>query len=136
MENNEFDGKRVTAFIIDYILISIVQAIAMGFFLIMPLIKGELDSAATEVIFIRQLLLTLCVFTLLVFKDIFPFCSIGKKIMKKKIVYKETGEDASCLIKIARNLFLYLGPIEMIIYLINKERLADIVTKTKVVDCE
>ncbi len=55
-------------------------------------------------------------------------------LMKIKII-NENGSKSKPLINIMRNLFLILGPIEIIVYLIRKDklRLGDIITRTRVV---
>ena len=127
------ESKRVGAFVIDFIIVGIIQSILMMVFLIMPLLNNSGNGNNINII-VRQLSITYCSMFFLVIKDIIGKKSIGKKILKLKIVDKDTGNESSIGKRLLRNLTWFLGPIDIIVYLITKERFGDIIFKTKVVE--
>jgi len=71
-------------------------------------------------------LLGVCYLTLFVLRDIPPL-SVGKRLMRFKVCRVDTGEDATVLQRILRNLTLLLWPVEAILLLASRDsrRLAD-----------
>ena len=127
------ESKRVGAFVIDFIIVGIIQSILMMVFLIMPLLNNSGNGNNINII-VRQLSITYCSMFFLVIKDIIGKKSIGKRILKLKIVDKDTGNESSIGKRLLRNLTWFLGAVDVIVYLITKERLGDIIFKTKVVE--
>ena len=127
------NNKRIIAGIIDYIIACIIQAILMFIFFIRPLIEHG-DGGNIYNTLIRFYIVTFCSISFLIIKDVLGKKSIGKRIMKLKIVTKNNGSEATFSKRLLRNLTLFLLPIEILILLINKERLGDSLTKTNVVE--
>jgi uncharacterized RDD family membrane protein YckC len=125
--------KRIYAWIIDFVITCIIQIVLMGLFLIKPL----LNNANTINIFNvmgRQLTITYCSMIYLIIRDIIGKKSIGKRIFKLKIVNKQDGNEANFVKRLVRNITWALGPVDIIVFLIFKERLGDKVIKTNVVE--
>ena len=60
--------------------------------------------------------------------------SIGKRILKLKIIDKNTGSEANFVKRLIRNITWLLGPTEIVVYLICKERLGDKIAGTHVIE--
>ena len=74
------------------------------------------------------------VYAAFVFKDfVFKNASIGKRIMKIVIVSNENKEVTSSII-LKRNITFLLLAFELVFFIINKERLGDLISKTTVVN--
>ena len=82
----------------------------------------------------RTFLCVFFAFILFVFKDAFKNGSMGKKIMKLKIIDLETKENASLGKRILRNITWLLSWIEIIVYLASNKRIGDRLAKTDVVE--
>ena len=126
------DIKRIYAWIIDFVIICIIQALLTGI-LIIKLALGSTESFDYSTFFLRYLILTYCSMLLLIIRDIIGKKSVGKRIFRLKIVDKDTGAEVNKIKKFLRNVTWLLGPIEVIVYLITKERLGDKITRTSVV---
>ena len=116
-------NKRILAFLIDFLiamlLIAIIGSISMINFTSIILSK------------IYGIVLIVSVFSLY-FKDIINGKSVGKRIMKIKVVdFKENTPSTFRLF--IRNVTLCIWPIEFLRVLLGKERFGDIIAKTKVV---
>jgi uncharacterized RDD family membrane protein YckC len=72
----------------------------------------------------------------LLIRDIPPCGSIGKLIMKQRIVSADTNAPAVLWQRIVRNLTWILGPVEILVYLIAKKRLGDMLARTTVATLE
>ena len=123
--------KRLFAGIIDFVITGIFQAIFMFTFLIFPLINNQLDFA---LIFPRAMSITYTSMLYMVFRDIIGSKSIGKRIIKLKIIDKTTSNEATILKRLARNVTLFFAPIELIVFLITKYRIGDRLAGTTVVE--
>lgn len=60
--------------------------------------------------------------------------SVGKRVMKLKLVDARTKADASLVQRVLRNVFWYLGWPEALVYMVKGKRLGDIVSKTEIVE--
>ena len=125
------ESKRIGAFIIDFIIIALIYDIPFFILVMFPLIQGKAPNS--NVIMTRAFISTFIAFILLVFKDIFKDGSIGKKIMKLKIIDSETKEPASLGKRILRNVTWFLSWIEIIVYFVTNKRIGDRLAKTDVV---
>ncbi|MBN2617901.1 MAG: RDD family protein [Spirochaetales bacterium] len=122
--------KRFKAFAIDFFLTAIIQAILTFSFIILPLIKNELNSPIFES-FIRVFIIVFICYLYLLIRDILNI-SLGKIIFKIKIYDNRTNSEASNKQKILRNVTWITGPIEIIYYLKKATRLGDKIAKTYV----
>jgi uncharacterized RDD family membrane protein YckC len=127
------NNKRIIAWIIDFVITSIIQFILMASFLIWPLMNSNGNNAGVFNIVGRQLTITFCSILYLIIRDIIGNKSIGKRIMKLKIVDKNNNE-ANFLKRLFRNITWFLGPVEIIIFFISGERLGDKIMGTKVIE--
>jgi uncharacterized RDD family membrane protein YckC len=125
--------KRIYAWIIDFLITCVIQTVLMGLFLIKPLLNN-MDAINIFTIMGRQLSITYCSIMYLIIRDIIGKKSIGKRIFKLKIVNKNGGDGANFVKRLIRNITWLLGPIDIIIFLISKERLGDKITQTSVID--
>jgi len=55
-------------------------------------------------------------------------------LVRGKIINKSDGQETTLLKRLLRNLTWILGPIDIIFYLITKERMGDQIVKTNVVE--
>jgi len=123
-------AKRIIAYIIDMFIVGIIQVVLMVIFLIKPMV----DNSLSFNVMIRQLVITYCSMGFFIIRDIIGKKSLGKIIMKLKIINKSDGQETTLLKRLLRNLTWLLGPIEIIFYLITKERMGDQLVKTNVVE--
>lgn len=73
--------------------------------------------------------------TFIICKDCVIGQSIGKYLMRIQIIDIHTGNAASNLKTILRNLFIWLWPVEVVFFLIEPDRrLGDYVSKTRIID--
>ncbi len=125
------NSKRLAAFFIDFIIIAVIYEIPFFILVMLPLIQGK--SPAPGGTILRLLVSLLFALILLVFKDAFKGGSMGKKIMKLKIIDCATGENAGAGKRILRNVTWILSWIEIIVYLVSQKRLGDRLANTDVV---
>ena len=102
------------------------------FFLIMPLLESGNNGDINPII--RVFIISYCSMSFLLIRDIIGKRSIGKIIMKLKIVNKIDGNDSNLSKRFLRNLTWLLGPLDIIIFLITKERLGDKIFGTNVLE--
>jgi uncharacterized RDD family membrane protein YckC len=103
----------------------------MFLFLIRPLTAGGENSFN---FLTRQLAITFCSMFYLIIRDIIGKKSIGKRIMKLKIINKNDGTDATFIKRFLRNISWLLNWIEIIVFLATKERIGDRIAGTTVVE--
>lgn len=125
------NSKRIGAFIIDYIITAFIMNIPFCILVMIPLIKGNVPS--NNVIILRTLLSTSIALVYLILRDLPNKCSIGKKILKLKVIDSETGANAKKSKKILRNITWLFGPVEIIFFIITHKRIGDLIAKTDVV---
>ena len=123
------DKKRIIAFLIDYSICCLIQGILM-----MTLIFNFiLKKTASENNFIVSTLAITFISTLfLIFRDCLGKKSIGKRIMKLKIINIKNGNSVGFARRVLRNITWLLGPIEIICFLSTGQRIGDILAKTTV----
>jgi uncharacterized RDD family membrane protein YckC len=125
------DGKRIIAWVIDYIITSLIQSVLMGLFLIKPLMEMGNENSIFDIM-TRTLIITYCSMIYMIIRDILGKKSIGKIIMKLKIVNKVDGNESNILKRLIRNITWILAPVEIIVFLIAKERIGDKIAGTEV----
>ena len=125
--------KRVYAGLIDFVITCIIQIILMGIFIFRPLL-GAVENIISFNIMARQLIITYCSILYLIIRDIFWKKSIGKKIFKLKIIDRNNGDEASIIKRILRNLSWVLGPVDILVFIITRERLGDKIFGTNVIE--
>jgi uncharacterized RDD family membrane protein YckC len=125
--------KRIYAWLIDFVIVCIIQSFLVGFFLFKPLIENR-GSVDIINFMAKQMTLTYCSMVFMLVRDNLGKKSIGKRIIKLKIVEKETGIEAGFMKRFVRNITWFLGPIEIIVFLVTKERLGDKIAKTNIVE--
>jgi uncharacterized RDD family membrane protein YckC len=124
------NGKRIFAFMIDFIIAGTIQAVLMFALIILPIVSGSGDAAHLVG---NVFLITMISMVYLVLRDSLGKESIGKKILKLKIIDRN-GDAASFGKRILRNLTFLMGPVEIVIFLIRDgKRLGDAIAKTNVV---
>ena len=117
--------RRITASIIDVLICALLAAL----FSVLPAyLASGLKIGRTVMLLVEGAMI--CVFFL--FRDIFD-CSIGKKMMRLKIVDWEGGR-AGVSARLRRNLTLILFPIEFIMIFGGYDTLGDTLACTCVVD--
>jgi uncharacterized RDD family membrane protein YckC len=124
--------KRVPAFLIDMVPAGLVQALLMVLFIMHPLMQKQIHG---NQVMARNLFITAIAMIFMVFRDVFGGRSIGKRIMKLRVVPTGEGQEtASAGALILRNIFVIIWPIEALLLLSGKDRLGDKVAKTRVVE--
>jgi uncharacterized RDD family membrane protein YckC len=127
------NNKRIYAGIIDFLIACVIQTVLMGLFFIKPLLNNMGDVDIFNIM-ARQLIISYCSIMYLVIRDIIGKKSIGKRIFKLKIVNKLDNNETNFLKRLLRNITWLLPPIDIIIFLISKERLGDKIFGTNVVE--
>ena len=126
------DSKRLGAFIIDFIITALINNIPFFFLIILPSMQGNGPQAPDELMS-RALIASMIAMLYLVFRDLPIGGSIGKMIMKLKVVDAETKTPVSAGRRILRNVTWLLSWIEIFAFLITKKRLGDRIAKTDVI---
>lgn len=124
------DSKRIGAFLIDFIITAMIMNIPFWILVMYPTIKGQQPSD----VILRTLISTLIAFLYLILRDLPSKGSIGKRILKLKIINSETKKLATSKQKFLRNITWLLNWIEIITYIITKKRIGDRIAKTEVVE--
>lgn len=112
-------NKRALAFMIDYSIEVFLIVVFNCFLLISPYTK----------------FFALCIFLalpIIYFKDIVHGQSFGKKLLKIKVV-DYNGNTPSIFKLILRNITIMIWPVEVLLLLLEKEKLGDRIAKTKIV---
>ncbi|MDA3799373.1 MAG: RDD family protein [Kiritimatiellae bacterium] len=127
-------GKRIGAFMIDFLIATCIQIFLFIPFIMTPIIQKNIDG--TEVI-TRSNLITLVTFTYLILRDLPNGRSVGKKALNLQVRSMDQS-PASVLQLTLRNVFVMLYPIEFVWLLATsgRERLGDIAAKTRVFNYE
>ena len=125
--------KRIIAGAIDFSFTCTLQAVLFSVFIIRPLLGMEV-YVDSYVVFGRNLIITFCSLSFLMVRDVLGKKSIGKMIMKLKIVNKNDGSESDFLKRFIRNLTWLLGPIDIIVFSMIKERIGDRIAGTTVIE--
>jgi uncharacterized RDD family membrane protein YckC len=114
------------------VLSAIIDQISLVVSFIFFSIGKELASTPEEINKIK-VITAIILFSLFLNKDIYFGKSIGKSFVGLNVVSSRTGNPASPIQCLIRNLFLLLWPIEaLILFFSPKRRIGDIVAGTKV----
>jgi len=124
------ESKRIGAFLIDFIITAMIMNIPFWILVMYPTIKGQQPSD----VILRTLISTLIAFLYLILRDLPSKGSIGKRILKLKIINSETKKLATIKQRFLRNITWLLNWIEIIAYIITKKRIGDRIAKTEVVE--
>ena len=126
------NSKRFTAFFIDFLITTIINNIPFLFLVILPASHSN-DPMDPAEIMARTLVASFIAMLYLVFRDV-PSCgSVGKMIMKLKIVDSETKGPVSVKRRILRNIPWLLNWIEIFTFVFTKKRIGDRIAKTDVI---
>ena len=124
--------KRFLAFIIDFVITAIINNIPFWILIMIPLLRGH--RLPSSRIIIRAMLSTLIAFLYLLLRDLPKNGSVGKMVMKLKVVDAKTKEPASIGKRLLRNVTWFLSWIEIIVYIAAKKRIGDMLAKTDVIE--
>lgn len=127
------EQKRFVAVFIDFIIAAAINIIPFSLLVMLPMIQRNGQMQPPELM-ARALGASLIAMLYLVFRDIPKSGSIGKKVMKLKVVDTETQGPVSTGRRILRNVTWLLNWIEIFAYLITKKRIGDRIAKTTVVE--
>ncbi|NLB54617.1 MAG: RDD family protein [Lentisphaerae bacterium] len=127
------NSRRLLGFLIDYLITAFIFLLPFWFLVMTPVINGiELGGS----IIVRALISTYIAFLYLILRDLPLKCSIGKRILKLKVVDSTSKQNAQITQKLIRNLTWLLGPVEIVYYLFTGKRIGDMIAKTEVVELE
>lgn len=118
-------GKRILAFLIDHIIICFS-------FVLLGMVEMFVQTDF-ELFWKIYYIILLAFMFIYFFKDVISGQSIGKRILKIKVVDLD-GNTPKLFNLIIRNITILIWPIEAILVLLDKPRLGDILAKTKVVE--
>lgn len=127
------EQTRSIAFFIDFVIAACINTIPFGLLVMLPIFQRNGQIESPEMMG-RALIASLIAMLYLVFRDIPSGGSIGKKVMKLKVVDAETQAPVSTGRRILRNVTWLLNWIEIFAYLITKKRIGDRIAKTDVVE--
>jgi uncharacterized RDD family membrane protein YckC len=126
MGNYNIIFKRIISFLIDLVILGFIAGV-VSFFIDIFMNSFEKSS---DIIFYFSIILFL--FRDIILKD----GSIGKKLLKLKIVDLNSNSTLFIIKKIIRNITTVLWPIEGLILLIFKRRIGDFISGTDVVQSD
>jgi len=127
------NNKRIYAGIVDFLIACLIQTILMGLFFIRPLLNNTGDINTFNIM-VRMFTISYCSMMYLVIRDIIGKKSIGKRIFKLKIVNKCDNSETNFLKRLLRNVTWLLTWVDIVVFLISKERLGDKIFGTTVVE--
>ncbi|MCL6613796.1 MAG: RDD family protein [Firmicutes bacterium] len=120
--------KRITAFVIDWIGLCIIQSIIIG-----TILLPNLKFISPQILITAVITATAITFLINLFKDSIGGMSLGKRIMRIGIRREDNSAQVPSLAKLMiRNFLVLLWPIEAWLLVKNGKRLGDTVTKTDV----
>ena len=123
-------SKKIGALVIDFIITTLIMEIPFFILIILPLVQGNNPSN----IILKTLFSTLIAFQYLIFSDMPKNGSIGKRILKLKVIDATSKEAASSKQRFLRNITWLLNWIEVFFFLIKGKRIGDIISNTEVVE--
>ena len=123
------ESKRIQAGIIDFLISATIQVILMLIFIVIPQVNNKINYFD---IYSLNLKLTLISVSYLIFRDILGKKSIGKRIIKLKII-DSNSNPASFLKRFLRNITWFFGIIEVIVLIFTKKRIGDRLAGTNII---
>ena len=126
------EQKRIIACFIDFLIAAAISNIPFILLVMLPLIQRNGQMEPKELM-AKTLLASLIAMQYLIFRDVPSGGSIGKKVMKLKVVDIETQAPVSTGRRILRNITWLLSWIEIFAFIITKKRIGDRIAKTTVV---
>lgn len=123
------DQKRLVAGMVDFLVASMLQAVLMIPFVMVPVSQGGIDVLP------RVLLVTLVSVLYLVVRDNFGAKSLGKRIVGLSVICTSTKATATPVQRLIRNTPWILGPLEPIVLLATGKRIGDRIAGTEVGVC-
>jgi uncharacterized RDD family membrane protein YckC len=126
------DSKRFSAITIDLVITALINNIPFFFLVVQPSLQGNDPKNPTELMS-RAFIASLIAMLYLVFRDLPSGGSIGKMIMKLKVVDAETKAPVSAGRRILRNVTWLLNWIEILAFLLTRKRIGDRIAKTDVI---
>ena len=124
--------KRILANIID-VMVADVFFCLIGIFIFYDeyiLIEDNLD----KIYYVIYLICLLLLFISFLGKDLIKGQSLGKKIIKIRVVNMR-GETPNIFLLFLRNITFFIWPMEVFLWLLDKRRIGDIIARTTVVEC-
>ncbi len=126
------DSKRFAAISIDLVITALINNIPFFFLVIQPSLQGN-DPKDPAELMSRAFIASLIAMLYLVFRDLPSGGSIGKMIMRLKVVDAETKAPVSAGRRILRNIPWLLNWIEIFAFIITRKRIGDRIAKTDVI---
>ncbi|SOE76236.1 RDD family protein [Fibrobacter sp. UWT3] len=126
------DSKRLGATIIDFVIAALINNIPFFFLIIQPTMQGNAPKDPAELMS-RALISSMIAMLYLIFRDLPSSGSIGKMIMRLKVVDAETKAPVSAGRRILRNIPWLLNWIEIFAFIITRKRIGDRIAKTDVI---
>ncbi len=123
-------AKRINAGLIDFLISALIQAFLMFAFVLFPLVQQRLASAQ---VLGRVFAITATSMIYMLIRDVLGSRSVGKRIMRVKIISRENQQPAKGWQRLVRNLTWYLGVVELIVYAAAGRRIGDLLAGTAVV---
>ena len=126
------DSKRLAAILIDLVITALINNIPFFFLIILPSMQDNGLKDPTELMS-RALIASMIATLYLIFRDLPSGGSIGKMVMKLKVVDAETKVPVSAGRRILRNVPWLLNWIEIFAFIITRKRIGDRIAKTDVI---
>ncbi|MBR4348943.1 MAG: RDD family protein [Fibrobacter sp.] len=126
------DSKRLAAILIDLVITALINNIPFFFLIILPSMQDNGPKDPTELMS-RALIASMIAMLYLIFRDLPSGGSIGKMVMKLKVVDAETKAPVSAGRRILRNIPWLLNWIEIFAFIITRKRIGDRIAKTDVI---
>ncbi|OWU99911.1 RDD family protein [Fibrobacter sp. UWR2] len=126
------DSKRLAAILIDLVITALINNIPFFFLIILPSMQDNGLKDPTELMS-RALIASMIAMLYLIFRDLPSGGSIGKMVMKLKVVDAETKVPVSAGRRILRNVPWLLNWIEIFAFIITRKRIGDRIAKTDVI---
>ncbi len=128
--------NRLVSMISDQVSMTIIMMIWWAPVFLFRINEFE-PSGDMRYLFVGQSLYGAFIFSFYFNKDIYLGQSIGKRLLRFRVINKKTGVPAGPLRCLVRNLTLLFWPLEVILAMINvHERLGDYIAGTKLVNYE
>lgn len=126
------DSKRFAAISIDLVITALINNIPFFFLVVQPSMQGN-DPKDPAELMSRAFIASLIAILYLVFRDLPSGGSIGKMIMRLKVVDAETKAPVSAGRRILRNIPWLLNWVEIFAFIITRKRIGDRIAKTGVI---